>query len=302
MNILYLIVALVAFTSSTCLALEETKSDNDEESKGIIENEYLRKILSPLNAGRIAFAPLLTPAGDDNSDSPKSVSEQETIVSTIEKQHESSEDKTVPKGDSQGADGLSNIEKAITIDKQKPFVFKKVEEFADFITQPFQVLKTIAEIFHLPLDSLIETVDKNLIIGHEAIMRPVVASLKIMEKIFKPDACKLRKFCQIGHHLNILKKKVLALSPGLLEDSEFVKSITDGILGKDCDLVFDNCELVIKPEIDKLRRNKDEQNKKQEHQLANNQIEPKSNENNNQTKNVNAKGEEWLKEDTNAGF
>lgn len=146
----------------------------------------------------------------------------------------------------------SVAEKVREVEFKKSLPIKTFEAFAELFSQPARLLVAICNFFTLPLRRVIDFVGKEIIIGKEAIARPIIASFKIFEKIFVPDACLLRKLCQCGKYLEFARNSILQYSPKVLKGSDIIKSVTDGIIGQDCNVVYDNCELTIKPEIKKF--------------------------------------------------
>lgn len=139
--------------------------------------------------------------------------------------------------------------KVTEANSNKSFDFKTLENVADILSQPLKLAKLISKMYNVQFHRLVKFVGKSIVIGSESIARPIISSIKILEKVFRPDACMLQKICQIGHHLRMLRRNVLLISPGLLEESDFVKAITGGIIGDNCKLVYDNCHLNVKPEL-----------------------------------------------------
>lgn len=115
---------------------------------------------------------------------------------------------------------------------------KPMNDWAKLILNPVELVKAIGEFYKIPFDKFIEKIGTVIIFGTEVMLSPVVVSLKIIEKIFVPDACRLKFVCKIGGYLTIFKEPVLKFSPTFLEGSAQLKALTDGIVGRDCETAF----------------------------------------------------------------
>lgn len=130
---------------------------------------------------------------------------------------------------------------------------KNFGEVTKYLFNPFEMVKSISSHFKLPLDKFIEKIGNGLVLGVEALLHPIVVTVKIVEKVFVPDACRLKFFCSMGSHLNFIRDTVLKFSPSLLEGSSQLKALTDGIKGESCESVFSNCEMKLKKPFENLR-------------------------------------------------
>lgn len=120
--------------------------------------------------------------------------------------------------------------------------FTQVSEYAKLMLNPVALVKKISHDFQLPKNKLIEKVGKGLIFGTEALFSPVIACLKIIEKVFRPDACRLKYVCQFGSRLDFMKETIFKLSPNFLEGSSHLKALSYGITGRDCAQTFADCD------------------------------------------------------------
>lgn len=116
--------------------------------------------------------------------------------------------------------------------------FKGLNELVKLIFNPVEFCKAIAKHFKLDLEKFFDVVGRGLIFGVEAILQPLVITLKITEKVFVPDSCRLRFLCKMGTHLEFIREHVLKFSTNFLEGSSQIKAFSDGIIGKDCDTAF----------------------------------------------------------------
>lgn len=130
---------------------------------------------------------------------------------------------------------------------------KNLGDFTKYLFNPLELVKSISNHFKLPLDKFIEKLGNGLVLGVEALLHPIVVTMKIVEKVFVPDACRLKFFCSMGTHLKFIRESVLRFSPSLLEGSSQLKALTDGIKGESCESVFSNCEMKLKKPFESLR-------------------------------------------------
>lgn len=128
-----------------------------------------------------------------------------------------------------------------------------LSEYAQLIFSPFELVKKISDAFKLPQEKLVERIGKGLIFGAESLLTPLIASLKIIEKVFVPDHCRLKLLCQIGSKFNFVKETILRFSPNLLHGSAHLKAITDGMTGQNCGQVFKDCEPKLKRSYEDLK-------------------------------------------------
>lgn len=142
--------------------------------------------------------------------------------------------------------------------KQKPGdapMMFDLSQLAQQIFSPFELVRKIADIFKISQEKLVEKLGKGLVFGAEALLTPVVASLKIIEKIFVPDACRMKLLCQIGNKFGFVKDTVTKFSPNLLRGSAHTKALTEGISGQNCDHIFKECgEPKLKKPYDELTK------------------------------------------------
>lgn len=138
-------------------------------------------------------------------------------------------------------------------EEAKELVHLKPHEWFKLIFSPIELIKAIAAHFKLPLKGFVELITKGYFFAVEIVLSPVLVSLKIIEKVFVPDTCRLKFMCQIGTQLNLARDKVLQLSPHFIEGSHHVKALTDGIIGRDCDATFIACEPKLKKGFEELK-------------------------------------------------
>lgn len=121
----------------------------------------------------------------------------------------------------------------------------KFTEWSKLIFKPFELVKAIATHFALDLDKFILTIGDGLVFGAEAVLTPYVASVKIIEKIFVPNACLLKFFCGIGKQFSIMKGAAVRFSP-FIDSSLSFKAFREGIVGLDCGFTYVACEPKLK--------------------------------------------------------
>lgn len=142
--------------------------------------------------------------------------------------------------------------------------FYLASEYTKLMLNPVALIKKISHEFNLPKSKLIEKVGKTLVFGAEALFSPVIACIKIIEKVFVPDACRLKFVCQFGGRLGFMRETMLKLSPGFIEGSSHLKALSYGIIGRDCAQTFADCEPTLRESYKDLEEpqqdNKQEQN------------------------------------------
>lgn len=126
-------------------------------------------------------------------------------------------------------------------------------KFFDLLLKPAELIKAIAEHFALPLKEFFELLCKGLVFGVEVMLSPILVTIKIIEKVFVPDTCRLKFMCHIGTHLDVLREQALKFSPKFIETSAHIKAFTDGIVGRDCESTFIACEPKLKEPFAKLK-------------------------------------------------
>lgn len=126
-------------------------------------------------------------------------------------------------------------------------------KFFELLLKPLELLKAIAEHFMLPFKAFVDLVLKGMVFGVEVAFSPLLVTFRIIEKVFVPDACRLRLMCQIGLHLKALKETVLLYTPHFLETSAHIKALSDGIVGRDCEATFIACEPKLKKPFEELK-------------------------------------------------
>lgn len=126
-------------------------------------------------------------------------------------------------------------------------------KFFELLFKPVELIQAIAHHFTLPLKEFVELLFKGFVFGAEVALSPLLVSIKIIEKVFVPDACRLKFMCHIGTHLDLLRESVLLFSPHFLEQSHHIKALTDGISGRDCESTFIACEPKLKEPFEKLK-------------------------------------------------
>lgn len=160
-----------------------------------------------------------------------------------------------------GAGGQSNVAKEIKQETElyggdkKPFfgLDFSLEKLSKYIFNPFEFVKAIAIHFKIPLEKFLEAVGKPLVFGVEAFLQPIVIIIKIIEKVFVPDACRLKFFCQLGNKLDYIRDHVLKFSTHFLESTTHFKAFSDGVVGRDCEAIFPNCEPKLKKSFEELK-------------------------------------------------
>lgn len=126
-------------------------------------------------------------------------------------------------------------------------------EYAKLIFSPFELVKKISDAFKLPQEKFIEKLGKGLVFGVEAMLTPLVASLKIIEKVFVPDHCRLKFVCVVGSKFGFVKDTITKFSPNLLGGSFHLKALTDGMAGQNCETLFKECEPRLKKPYEDLK-------------------------------------------------
>lgn len=134
---------------------------------------------------------------------------------------------------------------------------KDIGEWVKLIFNPIELVKAICVHFKLDLEKFTALVGKGMVFGVEALLTPLVITMKIIEKVFVPDACRLRFICKMGTHLEFIKEHVLKFSSNFLEGSSQIKAFSDGIVGRDCESAFPSCanggELKLKKPFEELK-------------------------------------------------
>jgi len=148
-----------------------------------------------------------------------------------------------------GAVAPSAVSKVVEVEegKKEHHELKKLGDWAKLILNPFELVKVICAHFKIPVDKTVEKIGKGLVFGAEALLHPIVASFKIVEKVFVPDVCRLKFICRIGaDHFAFMRETMLKFSPSLLDGSTKIKAFSDGIIGRDCEVSFPNCDPTLK--------------------------------------------------------
>lgn len=146
--------------------------------------------------------------------------------------------------------------------------FYQASEYAKLMLNPIALIKKISHDFNLPKNKLIEKVGKGLVFGAEALFSPVIACIKIIEKVFMPDACRLKFVCQFGSRLDFMKETMLKFSPNFVEGSAHVKALSYGILGRDCAQTFADCEPTLHESYKDLKEPQQQQYEEEKPQYA----------------------------------
>lgn len=149
--------------------------------------------------------------------------------------------------------GGSNTKYDKVEEKKELFDLKKFAEWTKLIFNPIELCKSISAHFKIPLEKFIEQLGSHLVYGVQTVLQPLMVTIKIIEKVFVADACRLKIICKMGTHLEFIRSHVLKFSPGFLEGSTHIKALTDGIIGKDCEAVFPNCEPKLKKNFEDLK-------------------------------------------------
>lgn len=136
-------------------------------------------------------------------------------------------------------EALSNpIQKKEEI-REDLFDLKNPGEFLLLLLNPLELIDRIVVTFKLDKNEFFKVLSEQVQIGFEIALQPALLSVKITEKVFVPDTCKLKFICDLAKPVAILKgKKVPKLSPGFLDGANSIKALTDGLSGRQCDLLY----------------------------------------------------------------
>lgn len=112
-------------------------------------------------------------------------------------------------------------------------------ELIKLLLNPFELCAQIAEHFKLAIEKFFPLVIKSMNSGLELAVHPVVLSLKIIEKIFVADQCKLNFVCKLANHLSFSKDIMpTTISDRVLNESKVFKALCDGIYGRHCESIY----------------------------------------------------------------
>lgn len=115
---------------------------------------------------------------------------------------------------------------------------KDPAEIIKLLLNPFEFCAKIAEHFKLHFEKFFPMVSKGVNFGLELAIQPMILSLKIIEKVFVPDTCKLRYVCRLTKHMSFSKEYIPTVSEKVLGESKMFRAMNDGIRGNDCEAVY----------------------------------------------------------------
>lgn len=136
------------------------------------------------------------------------------------------------------AKGLGQGEPPKTEGPEQTFDLEPVREWLKLALNPAELVRAIGRHFKLDPERFVAAVGTGLVFGLESAMTPLVVTLKVVERVFVPNVCRLRFICRMGSHLEFVRENVLRFSPNFLEGSSQVKAFAEGVAGRDCEVLF----------------------------------------------------------------
>lgn len=134
-----------------------------------------------------------------------------------------------------GLGGLDNLYKDGFLGAKGP------AEIIKLLLSPVEFCKRVAKHYKLRYEKFILLLKKGATFGLEVALQPALLTFKIMEKIFVPDACKLKLICKYAHPLSFTKEHLPKFSSKFLDSSHIVKAMNDGLHGHDCEVIYSGC-------------------------------------------------------------
>lgn len=123
-----------------------------------------------------------------------------------------------------------------------------------YLANPMELVNAISRQFNIPREKIVEQLGGRFSFNMDTMLNPMVATIKVIEKTFVPDACRLRFFCQVGQRFSPhLRQHLGRISPQTLGGSAHVKALSQGISGSDCNLAFETCEPKLKKQFEVMQ-------------------------------------------------
>lgn len=134
-------------------------------------------------------------------------------------------------------------------------IFKNPGELIKSLLNPIELVKAICAKYKLHSGKFIELVGKPLLFGMEAALSPFTITIKIIEKVFVPDSCRLHFICKIGSNISFIKDHIPKFSSNFGEGSSLIKAFGEGLLGEECasKFVCESGEPKLKKEYEGLK-------------------------------------------------
>jgi len=126
-----------------------------------------------------------------------------------------------------GAESSSVSASSTTTTEKEVDIFKH-------ILNPVELIKAISIKFKINFGKLVKALGKPMVFGLEAALSPFTATIKIIEKVFVPDTCRMHFICRLGANISFLKEHVPKFSPKFGDGSVLIKAFGEGMLGGDC--------------------------------------------------------------------
>lgn len=114
-----------------------------------------------------------------------------------------------------------------------------VDGVQKFMSNPSGLVDYVSTTFKLPKDKL------NALLGEELLAKdghPLSKSMKILEKLFVPNECRLKVLCQVGIQLGQFKEHLGKIPPQWFEGSGYYKALSHGLTGQDCLVAYATCK------------------------------------------------------------
>lgn len=99
-------------------------------------------------------------------------------------------------------------------------------------------IKEVGHKLNLPLDDFVDKAEVIFYSCLENFIKILNYGLLIYERSVLPDVCFLRSMCYFGTNLSFTRHMIGRISPSALEGSIFMRAITRGILGVNCEDSF----------------------------------------------------------------
>lgn len=133
------------------------------------------------------------------------------------------------------------------------FSIKGLTNWSKLLFNPFELVKALAATFKLDLAVLVDQIGASAIWGIEAAFSPVLAGIKILEKVLVPNSCKLKFMCDLGTKVGFMRDTMLKFTPAFIGGSLNLRAFTDGVIGRNCVEAFPLCTPDLKKPFEGLK-------------------------------------------------
>jgi hypothetical protein len=111
-------------------------------------------------------------------------------------------------------------------------------DFFKLMLNPMELMNRIARAFNLDRGEFTQAVGRGMNFGLETALQPPIVCVKIIEKVFVPDTCKLKFVCDMGKQMAMFKGQLPKFPDSYFEGAATAKALYDGASGRDCDHTY----------------------------------------------------------------